>query len=96
MATDLQPWVTANLGTTGAEQHWLIGFSKSGIGGQTLILRHPDKFTLAASWDFPADMVAYDQFGAAQRRLTARMPTSRRTNADPRLPLRARGRVPGQ
>jgi len=65
MATDLQPWVTANLGTTGAEQHWLIGFSKSGIGGQTLILRHPDKFTLAASWDFPADMVAYDQFGGS-------------------------------
>jgi len=63
MAMDLQPWVKANLSTTGSEQHWLIGFSKSGIGGQTLILRHPDKFTLAATWDFPADMTAYDQFG---------------------------------
>jgi hypothetical protein len=64
MAMDLQPWVTANLSTTGTEQHWLIGFSKSGIGGQTLILRHPDKFTLAASWDFPADMNAYDEYGS--------------------------------
>jgi hypothetical protein len=64
MANDLQPWVTANLATSGTEQHWLIGFSKSGIGGQTLILRHPDKFTLAASWDFPADMNAYDEYGS--------------------------------
>jgi hypothetical protein len=63
MATDLQPWVKANLSVTGSEQHWLIGFSKSGIGGQTLILRHPDKFTLAASWDFPADMNTYDEYG---------------------------------
>jgi hypothetical protein len=65
MAMDLQPWVKANLSTTGSEQHWLIGFSKSGIGGQTLILRHPDKFTLAASWDFPADMNAYGEFGTS-------------------------------
>jgi putative esterase len=63
MANDLQPWVKANLSTSGSEQHWLLGFSKSGIGGQDLILRHPDKFTLAASWDFPADMSAYDEFG---------------------------------
>jgi hypothetical protein len=63
MALDLQPWVKANLSTTGTEQHWLIGFSKSGIGAQTLTLRHPDKFTLAASWDFPADMNTYDEYG---------------------------------
>jgi hypothetical protein len=67
MATDLQPWVKANLSTSGTEQHWLIGFSKSGIGGQTLILRHPDKFTLAASWDFPADMSAYDQYSPSSQ-----------------------------
>jgi hypothetical protein len=63
MARDLQPWVKANLATSGTEQHWLIGFSKSGIGGQTLLLRHPDAFTLAATWDFPADMNAYDEYG---------------------------------
>jgi putative esterase len=65
MTTELQPWVKAHLATTGTEQHWLIGFSKSGIGGQDLLLKHPDLFTLAASWDFPADLSSYDQFGSS-------------------------------
>ncbi len=65
MTTELVPWVKANLSTTGTEQNWLIGFSKSGIGGQDLILKHPDLFQLVASWDFPADMSAYDQFGSS-------------------------------
>ena len=64
MAQELAPWAQKNLATTGSEQNWLIGFSKSGIGGQDLILRHPSVFTLAATWDFPADMSSYDQFGA--------------------------------
>jgi hypothetical protein len=62
MATELQPWVKSTLSTSGTEQHWLIGFSKSGIGGQDLLLKYPDLFTLAASWDFPADMSSYDQY----------------------------------
>lgn len=62
---ELVPWIKQNLATTGHEQTWLIGFSKSGIGGEDLILKHPDLFTLAASWDFPADMSSYDQNGAA-------------------------------
>ena len=65
MTTELQPWVMANLSTTGTEQSWLIGFSKSGIGGQDLLLKHPTLFTLAASWDFPADMSSYDEYGSA-------------------------------
>ena len=66
LTNDLEPWVTQNLAETGAEQRWLIGFSKSGIGATDLILKHPDVFTLAAAWDFPADMSAYDQyFGSA-------------------------------
>jgi hypothetical protein len=65
MTKELVPWAQKNLATTGNEQNWLIGFSKSGIGGQDLILRHPDVFSLAASWDFPADMSSYDQFSAA-------------------------------
>ena len=65
MTTELVPWVKANLSTTGTEQNWLIGFSKSGIGGQDLILKHPDLFQLAASWDFPADMSAYDEYGTS-------------------------------
>ena len=60
----LVPWVEHHLATTHTEQNWLIGFSKSGLGAQDLILKHPDIFTLAASWDFPADMSSYDQFGA--------------------------------
>jgi hypothetical protein len=63
LTTDLMPWAKQNLASTGTEQTWLIGFSKSGIGGQDLILKHPDLFTLAATWDFPADMSSYDQYG---------------------------------
>ena len=62
LTQELVPWVEKNLATTGTEQNWLVGFSKSGIGAQDLILRHPDIFTLAASWDFPADMSSYDQY----------------------------------
>jgi Putative esterase len=64
MTQDLVPWVEQNLATTGSEQNWLIGFSKSGLGAQDLILKYPSVFTLAASWDFPADMSSYDSFGA--------------------------------
>ena len=66
MTQDLVPWIKHNLATTGREQIWLIGFSKSGLGAQDLILKHPDLFTLAASWDFPADMSSYNQIGGAQ------------------------------
>ena len=62
---DLVPWVAQHLRQTGHEQNWLIGFSKSGIGAADLILKHPDLFTLAASWDFPADMSVYDQYGSS-------------------------------
>jgi hypothetical protein len=63
MTQELVPWIKQHLATTGNEQIWLIGFSKSGIGGQDLILKHPNLFSLAASWDFPADMSSYDQYG---------------------------------
>ena len=75
LTKDLVPWVTANLvppavsqpfaPLPGHEQNWLIGFSKSGIGGADLLLKHPDIFAVAASWDFPADMATYDQFGSS-------------------------------
>ena len=64
MATELEPGVAQYQSTTGMKQNWLIGFSKSGIGGQDLILKHPNLFTLAASWDFPADMSSYNGFGS--------------------------------
>ena len=65
MAVELQPWVKANLATTGQEKYWLLGFSKSGVGGLSLILKYPDLFTVAAAWDFPADMSTYTQYNAS-------------------------------
>ena len=64
MTQELVPWIKQNLATTGQEQIWLLGFSKSGLGAQDLILKHSDLFTLAASWDLPADMPSYDWFGS--------------------------------
>jgi hypothetical protein len=64
MTGEIVPWVEKNLAIAGHEQNWLIGFSKSGLGGQDLILKHPDIFALAASWDFPAGMSSYDGLGA--------------------------------
>jgi hypothetical protein len=60
LTQELVPWLKQHLATTGKEQVWLLGFSKSGFGAQDLILKHPDVFTLAAAWDFPADMPSYD------------------------------------
>jgi len=41
----------------------LAGFSKSGNGAITLLLRHPQLFHAAAAWDAPLMKTAPDQFG---------------------------------
>lgn len=41
----------------------LVGFSKSGNGAVTLILRHSELFHAAAAWDAPLMKTAPDQFG---------------------------------
>jgi hypothetical protein len=64
MTNELVPWVDSHLSTTGTEQNWLIGFSKSGYGGEDLILKHPNLFALAASWDFPAGMTTTAQYSS--------------------------------
>jgi putative esterase len=64
MSLELQPWAKANLAVTGQEKIWLLGFSKSGVGGLALMLKHPDLFPLVAAWDFPADMSTYTQYEA--------------------------------
>ena len=69
---ELLPWVKPIFAATGTEQNWLIGFSKSGIGAQDLILKHPDLFQLAASSNSPADMSAYDELGRDLRQLRHR------------------------
>ena len=53
-------WIRANLAVTGAERVFLIGFSRSGLGGQGLLFRHPDLFAACASWDAPFMMTDYD------------------------------------
>lgn len=52
-------WAAAQYGT-GGEKNYLIGFSKSGIGGQGLFFHWPGTFYGVASWDFPATMTGYD------------------------------------
>ena len=65
MTDQLVPWIKAHLATTGKEQVWLLGFSKSGVGAQDLILKHPSVYNLAASWDFP-DSPSYDALGSSE------------------------------
>lgn len=41
----------------------LVGFSKSGWGAWSLLLRHPDRFDRAAAWDAPLMQSKPDRFG---------------------------------
>jgi hypothetical protein len=45
-------------------QRYLIGFSKSGTGVLSLILRHPGVFNAAAAWDAPAQLSDLSAFSA--------------------------------
>ena len=45
------------------EKRLLIGFSKSGYGAWSLLLRHPDIFDKAAAWDAPLMMQQPNQYG---------------------------------
>lgn len=44
----------------------LLGFSKSGWGAWSLLLRHPDLFGKAAAWDAPLNKERPDQFGMGE------------------------------
>lgn len=48
---------------TNADGRFLLGFSKSGWGAFSLLLRHPDVFGKAAAWDAPLMKDKPDQFG---------------------------------
>ncbi len=45
------------------EGRLLVGFSKSGWGAWSLLLRHPDTFSRAAAWDAPVMQAAPDRYG---------------------------------
>ena len=42
----------------------LVGYSKSGWGAWSLLLRHPEKFGAAAAWDAPLLMTAPGKYGS--------------------------------
>jgi hypothetical protein len=44
----------------------LLGFSKSGWGAFSLLLRHPDVFAKAAAWDAPLMMAIPNKYGMAE------------------------------
>ncbi len=45
------------------EARWLLGFSKSGWGAWSLLLRHPETFGGAAAWDAPMMMDRLGKYG---------------------------------
>ena len=49
--------------STDSSDRLLIGFSKSGYGAFSLLLRHPDKFGCAAAWDSPLSKESPDKWG---------------------------------
>jgi hypothetical protein len=48
-----------------AEDRLLLGFSKSGWGAWTLLLRHPQTFGRAAAWDAPLMMAEIGMYGTS-------------------------------
>jgi hypothetical protein len=61
---DVIPFVDANYPVTpGPQGRLLVGFSKSGWGAFSLLLRNPDIFGKAAAWDAPLNALAPDKYG---------------------------------
>lgn len=56
----LAAWMSTSSFASGGEKNYLIGFSKSGIGGQGLQFRRPDIWAATASWDAPFCMTDFD------------------------------------
>jgi len=52
--------------STQTRDRLLLGFSKSGWGAWSLLLRHTDKFGRALAWDAPLMMDDFDHFGARE------------------------------
>jgi enterochelin esterase-like enzyme len=62
---DVVPLVEANYPVIAERRGRLLcGFSKSGWGAWSLLLRHPDVFERAASWDAPLTMDAPGKYGS--------------------------------
>lgn len=62
---DVIPLIDAQYSTTRkAEDRLLLGFSKSGWGAFSLVLRHPQVFGKAVAWDAPLMMNAPGKYGS--------------------------------
>ncbi len=62
---DVVPFVDANYSVVpGASGRLLVGFSKSGWGAFSLLLRNPTVFAKAAAWDAPLNMQAPGKYGS--------------------------------
>ncbi|HSG70449.1 MAG TPA: alpha/beta hydrolase-fold protein, partial [Planctomycetaceae bacterium] len=65
LLTIVLPFIEKTYATTNKRQdRLLVGFSKSGWGAFSLLLRHPDVFERAAAWDAPLMMDAPGQYGS--------------------------------
>jgi S-formylglutathione hydrolase FrmB len=54
LVDQLVPWIEECFPVkSNKDFRWLLGFSKSGFGAFSLLLRHPDVFGMAAVWDVP-------------------------------------------
>ncbi|MGD9645424.1 MAG: alpha/beta hydrolase [Pirellulales bacterium] len=61
------PFVEKNYPTiASAEGRLLLGFSKSGWGAWSLLLRHPELFGRAAAWDAPLMLEKPGRYGSGQ------------------------------
>lgn len=61
---DVMPYVLKNYPvTTLRSGHLLLGFSKSGWGAFSLLIRHTDMFKRAAAWDAPFMMQQLGKYG---------------------------------
>jgi len=59
------PFVDENYPAHGKDRkRFLVGFSKSGWGAFSLLLRHPDTFSAAAAWDAPLMMNRHGLYGS--------------------------------
>ncbi len=62
---DVVATVEANYRTVpGRKGRYLVGFSKSGWGAWSLLLRHPQTFERAAAWDAPMMMDSPGKYGS--------------------------------
>lgn len=62
---DVVPFVDANYPVVpDASGRLLVGFSKSGWGAFSLLLRNPGVFSKAAAWDAPLNMQASGKYGS--------------------------------